>query len=91
MDVAYGIQVLPENDPYIRTAEEAIMSVAMASMPGTFLVNVFPILKYVPAWVPGAGFQRKAKAWKKLARDMVQAPYATFKKDMVSRCVQRYF
>lgn len=82
LDVAYGIEVQPLNDPYIRTAEAAFASVSQATLPGAFLVDMLPILKYMPSWMPGAGFKRKAKAWKKLADDVLEVPFATMKQAM---------
>ncbi|KAJ7626738.1 cytochrome P450 [Mycena rosella] len=78
MSVTYGIDVLPKNDPYVALAEHAVQSLADASIPGRFLVDSIPILKHVPEWIPGAGFQRQAKAWKGLARRMTtgNAPYS---------------
>jgi len=48
-------------------------------MPGTFLVDQIPLLKYVPAWFPGAGFQRKAEECKRLTKDMMDKPYMASK------------
>ncbi|KAK0475230.1 cytochrome P450 [Armillaria novae-zelandiae] len=75
MSITYGIDTLPEGDPFVTAAEDALHTVAMAAIPGTFLVDSLPFLKYVPAWFPGAGFQRKASEWKVLARRMVDMPY----------------
>jgi cytochrome P450 len=75
ISIAYGLDVQEENDPYIHTAEEANRSVTEAGVPGAFLVDSFPILKYVPEWVPGAGFKKKAKEWKELATAMLDAPF----------------
>lgn len=83
MSLAYGISVLPHDDPYISTAEKGLASIAIATMPGAFLVNTFPILRYVPAWVPGAGFQVKAKEWKDISMQLLNAPFAAVKKAMV--------
>lgn len=77
MSITYGIDTLPERDPYVTAAEDALHAVVMAAIPGTFLVDSLPFLKYVPAWFPGAGFQRKASEWKVLARRMVDMPYET--------------
>ncbi|KAJ7263551.1 cytochrome P450 [Mycena rebaudengoi] len=44
--------------------------------------DMFPALKYVPKWFPGAEFQRKAEEWRKLARAMVDVPYAETKRQM---------
>ncbi|KAL0958977.1 hypothetical protein HGRIS_014290 [Hohenbuehelia grisea] len=44
MDVTYGIQVGGSDDSYVTIAEEAFKSLREASVPGTFLVDLFPIL-----------------------------------------------
>jgi hypothetical protein len=38
MFVAYGIEALPENDPYVALAGEAMHTLSIASTPGKFLV-----------------------------------------------------
>jgi len=83
MSIAYGLEVQADNDPYIRTAEEGVHPLVAAGVPGAFLVDALPFLKYVPEWFPGAGFQKKAKAWKKLARTMIEVPFAAAKKNIV--------
>ena len=65
--MTYSINVRPYNDPYIKIAEEAVEALAELVMAGAFLVNIIPILKYVPAWFPGANFQRKAVMLRKHA------------------------
>ena len=83
MSVAYGLDVQPNDDPYIETAEQGVRPMMAAAIPGAFLVDMVPSLKYVPEWFPGAGFQKKAKAWKKHARTMVEAPFAAAKENVV--------
>ncbi|KAF7338938.1 Cytochrome P450 [Mycena venus] len=85
MDVAYGIDVLPIDDPYIRLAKAALQGLALATLPGAFLVDTIPWLKYVPSWVPGAEFKRKATYWGKFALDLVEIPFAEAKRRMVCR------
>ncbi|KAJ7671061.1 cytochrome P450 [Mycena rosella] len=84
MSVAYGINVLPQNDPFIKLAKDAVHTLAIASIPGRFLVDTFPALKYVPEWFPGAGFKRTAKEWRKLARAMVDSPFAEAKRNIAA-------
>lgn len=74
--------VLPENDPLVDLAERSIQSVSVAAIPGAFWVDFVPWLKYVPSWVPGAGFRRKAKEWKELALAMVEKPYEKAKQNI---------
>ncbi|TFK41782.1 cytochrome P450 [Crucibulum laeve] len=64
ISLAYGIKIKRHNDPFVKLAEDAIDAVAAAGVPGAFLVDVFPVLKYVPEFIPGAGFKQKAKEWR---------------------------
>jgi hypothetical protein len=41
-------------------------------------------VKYLPEWFPGAGFKRKAKAWRKRVLDMPTKPFQFVKKELVS-------
>ncbi|KAK6980734.1 cytochrome p450 [Favolaschia claudopus] len=83
MSATYGIEVQPQNDPYVATAEQALHTLAVAAVPGRYLVDVFPILKYVPSWFPGAGFRRSAEIWKQLALATVETPFAETKRRML--------
>jgi len=83
MSVAYGLEVQQENDIYIRTAEEGVHPLTAAGVPGAFLVDTLPFLKNIPEWMPGAAFQKKAREWKKLARNMVELPFEAAKKNIV--------
>lgn len=40
-------------------------------------------VKYVPSWLPGATFQRKAAAWRKATTQMKDLPFSAAKKAMV--------
>ncbi|KAJ7251374.1 cytochrome P450 [Mycena rebaudengoi] len=80
MSIAYGIDTLPSNDPYMETAEATIDALAQTAVPGRYLVDVIPVLKYVPAWFIGAGFKRQAREWKKLTDKMVQLPFQAAKR-----------
>ncbi|KAF8128421.1 cytochrome P450 [Boletus edulis] len=84
MNVIYGIEISPKADRYIEIAEKALEGMAKAAAPGAFLVDVFPWLKYVPRWVPGAGFQKKAANWKKYVLEMRDAPFVAVRKALVA-------
>ena len=43
MKVAYGIDVLPKDDPYIYTAEIALAAMSATTNPGSYMVDVLPI------------------------------------------------
>ncbi|KAJ7719207.1 cytochrome P450 [Mycena olivaceomarginata] len=82
MSIAYGIEILPSNDPYVKLAHEAVHTLSEAGVPGKYLVDSLPILKHVPAWFPGAKFKRDAIEWRKLACAMTDVPFAETKKQM---------
>ena len=63
----YSINVHPYNDPYLKIGEEAMKAIAELLIPGSFIVDIIPILKYVPEWFPGAKFQSKAAVMRKHA------------------------
>ncbi|KAJ7092249.1 cytochrome P450 [Mycena epipterygia] len=90
MSMAYGIDVLPSDDPYVTLANEGVHSLVVALV-NRYLVDLFPALKYVPKWFPGAEFQRKAEEWKKLARAMVDVPYTETKRQMECGIAPRSF
>ena len=81
--MTYSIKIHPYNDPYVKMAEEAIASTAELVIPGAFLVDIVPILKYVPAWFPGAKFQRKAAVMRKYAAIIRNTPFAATEELMV--------
>ncbi|KAJ7128403.1 cytochrome P450 [Mycena epipterygia] len=84
MRIAYGLEIRPSNDSYVALAKQAIHSFSVAHIPGRFLVDSIPILKYVPSWLPGAEFKRKARRWRVLARAIADTPFAEAKQNMVN-------
>ena len=83
MKIGYGITVQESDDPYISIAEEAFEGIAEAGIPGAFLVDIFPILKYVPSWFPGAGFQKKAAHWREAINTMAEKPFLHVQEQLV--------
>ena len=83
MKIGYGIVVQESDDPYVAIAEEALNGVAQAGIPGSFWVDLLPILKYVPSWFPGAGFQRKAARWREAINTMAEKPFRHVQEQLV--------
>ncbi|KAE9388006.1 cytochrome P450 [Gymnopus androsaceus JB14] len=98
LGVAYGLHVQPKNDPDVKAARKMLDIGTNALLPGQFLVDNFPILKYVPSWLPGASFKRKANSWYGIRNATITPPFMKVKKAMVNgtaedcftlRCLQR--
>ncbi|KAI0064948.1 CyP450 monooxygenase [Artomyces pyxidatus] len=82
LDIAYGLDIRSHDDIYLQRAEEALRIIDKAGNPGSFLVDIIPSLKYVPEWVPGAGFKRKAREWKVIADRFGTVPFEFVKQSM---------
>ncbi|KAF9645502.1 cytochrome P450 [Thelephora ganbajun] len=75
LSVAYGLNVESESDGFYSASEDAMNAVGIALVPGTFLVDALPILKYVPEWFPGAGFKRFARMAKESLDGSINSPF----------------
>ncbi|KAF8465421.1 cytochrome P450 [Gautieria morchelliformis] len=80
MEVVYAINVRDKGDPYIEIAEKSMSHLGAAGKPGAFLVDVLPILKYVPEWFPGAGFRKTARLWRDDITKMNVVPFEAVNK-----------
>ena len=83
LSMTYGIAIQETNDPFVNLAEAALESISTAASTGLFLVDVIPVLKYVPEFVPGAGFQKQARIWRKIQEEFRERPYAASIEAMV--------
>jgi len=77
LSVMYGYDVKSMEDEVLLMAEECLGMLAneVASGGGIWAVDVFPVLKYMPSWMPGSGFLVKAKKWKAMLEQAVDVPY----------------
>ncbi|KAH8977577.1 CyP450 monooxygenase [Lactarius hatsudake] len=82
LDIAYGLDIRTSDDPYLKRAEECLQILDTAANPGTFLVDIIPALKYVPEWVPGASFKRRAREWRSVAERFYTIPFDSVKQSM---------
>ncbi|KAF8598008.1 cytochrome P450 [Ceratobasidium sp. AG-I] len=80
----YGYEVTSADDALVKIVETAVNRVSLAALPGSFFVNVIPWLQYVPAWFPGAGWKRKADAWRAEKDEMLHIPYNWTKAQMAA-------
>ncbi|KAJ7584553.1 cytochrome P450 [Mycena floridula] len=91
MSIAYGIQVLPSNDPYLQQSERALRPMSKAAFPGRYFVDFLPLLRYVPEGFPGATFKRQARLWKQETVAMIEEPFAVAKRQLVPPSVSFFF
>ncbi|KAJ7828101.1 cytochrome P450 [Mycena leptocephala] len=85
MSVTYGIDVRSSDDPTFTSRAMLCTRSPLRPSPGnTLWWNTFSILQHVPRWFPGAGFKRYAEEGRKLARAMLELPFAESRQQMAS-------
>ncbi|KAF7374525.1 O-methylsterigmatocystin oxidoreductase [Mycena sanguinolenta] len=82
MEIVYGYEVQPINDHFVGLAEDAMKRLSDSFFPGAVAVNTFPILRYLPSWMPGADFQRFAAECCQLIKEMREVPFNFVKQNM---------
>ncbi|KAI9445989.1 cytochrome P450 [Lactarius indigo] len=63
LSIAYGIDVLPENDPYVADAEKVLRAGAVSTTNEALLLDLIPWLIKMPSWLPGARYKKYAREW----------------------------
>ncbi|PFH47950.1 hypothetical protein AMATHDRAFT_6256 [Amanita thiersii Skay4041] len=79
VSITFGLDLLPENDPYIQMNEDALLPLHIVTIPGKYLIDFLPVLKHVPEWVPGAGFKKQARIWREASDRMFSWPFSVAK------------
>ncbi|KAJ7286148.1 cytochrome P450 [Mycena rebaudengoi] len=91
LEITYGYTVEGDDDSIVRMVDNVMEEFSASIAPGAFLVDLIPILKYVPSWMPGAGFQRKAKLWATHLSEMIEVPFEFVLSSMAKGTTQDSF
>ncbi|KAF8147599.1 cytochrome P450 [Mycena galopus ATCC 62051] len=84
MSTMYGISVTSAQDPYIVRAEAAMNMISKAAIPGEFIVDLLPVLKYLPTWFPLTRFHTVGEEGRKMIEELVAKPYQYVKDEMAA-------
>ncbi|KAF9447305.1 putative CyP450 monooxygenase [Macrolepiota fuliginosa MF-IS2] len=84
MEGVFAMDIKDQTDPFIEIAETALLSLSIAGIPGTYYVDNFPFLKYLPSWFPGAGFKKQAREWGKYVRSLRVDAFTKLKERMAA-------
>ncbi|TBU57403.1 cytochrome P450 [Dichomitus squalens] len=82
--IVYGYRVLSNADRLLEMADESLelLSNRIAAAGVVWLVDLFPPLKHIPSWFPGARFKRDAAVWKGKMEAFVNEPFEFTKQQM---------
>ena len=74
MEIAFGIKIENDNDPFIQVATDASYALGHGGAPAGTLVDFFPFLKFLPSFFHDRSL-KFAKSWKWAIRKLHDEPY----------------
>ncbi|KAI9572270.1 cytochrome P450 [Boletus coccyginus] len=76
MAAVYGYETQPKNDRILHVVDRMLSFSTSAMTPEReALASTFPILKYIPTWMPGSRFRRDAIQCRYYCKEMLEAPF----------------
>ncbi|KAH8985750.1 cytochrome P450 oxidoreductase [Lactarius hatsudake] len=86
LKMSYGYNVEREKpDPLLNVINIAADEFYLATLPGAWLVDNIPILRHVPAWMPGAGFKKVAERYRRTNFEQTYRPVEFVKSRMLDK------
>ncbi|CAA7263091.1 unnamed protein product [Cyclocybe aegerita] len=82
LDIMFGYDIASLEDPVVRASTAGLEIGGPLLLPFGSLINIFPLLRHIPPWFPGAVSQRKAAKTRQLAREMKRIPLQDLKERM---------
>lgn len=82
----YGYTPKSLNDPVVNAADEST-SLGLSLIVFGSYITYLPVLRFVPAWVPGTYAVNAAKKVKQLTQDMQRLPMEGLQKSLVSTTI----
>ncbi|KAH9937585.1 cytochrome P450 [Fomitopsis serialis] len=89
--ITYGYNIKEDGDELVNVVKRAVETLSLASAPGAYLADVFPILTRIPAWFPGAGWKRQAQAWRVHHTMMYELPFKYSKQQLQAGTLEPCF
>jgi hypothetical protein len=80
----FGYEPNSLDDPIIRLAEDNFAMGAPLFEIGNCWITLFPFLRYIPHWFPGAWAQKTAKKCRDMVKELKDIPMAYVQKAMES-------
>ena len=91
ISMTYGVDIRPTDDPNLQIAKLATEVIVQCLTTGSNLVDMFPLLKHLPPWVPGASFHATAKVARERAKHLRDGIYAEARNKMVISFLSRTY
>ncbi|KAI1191509.1 putative cytochrome P450 oxidoreductase OrdA-like protein [Nemania serpens] len=89
LKIAYGYTVEPHDDPLVDLADRSMAHVSLCVVPR--LVNIIPALRYLPTWMPGAGWKKTCMEWRRTLRETREKPFKFSKQQVANGSSEKSF
>ncbi|KAF8209614.1 cytochrome P450 [Mycena galopus ATCC 62051] len=91
--IAYGYQLREgsERDVLLEMFATTGQNFSRSTAPAAFLVDIIPILRYWPEWLPGGGFHTIARLWSNQLHETVDAGFGYVKNQMAAGAAETSF
>ncbi|KDR72308.1 hypothetical protein GALMADRAFT_102042 [Galerina marginata CBS 339.88] len=80
--IAYGHEIKSNNDPYLKIISDVGYCITNCAAPGSNLVDLVPIMKYLPSWFPGTFPATQARSYRPKVDLMHDYPFEDVKRKM---------
>ncbi|KAI0069200.1 cytochrome P450 [Artomyces pyxidatus] len=84
LQVTYGYKPKEGSDSLVDLVDVAIHQFSELTEPNAYLVDLFPALRYVPSWFPGASFKKTAASNRRTLQEMAAVPLDYVRKQMAA-------
>ena len=85
MSMTFGYEYPPgqKHDRFVKLAEDTAAGVTSLFLPESTIINIFPFLRHIPPWVPGATTQKLAAEIRETFKVFKNEPFGFLKREMV--------
>ena len=85
MAMTFGYEYPPgrKEDRFVKLAEDTAAGVTSLFLPESTIINIFPFLRHIPPWVPGATTQKLAANIRETLRGFKDEPFDYLKREVV--------
>jgi hypothetical protein len=88
MRISYGANTAEYNQSLVKDADAYVQRYLEVLQPGRLWVSIFPWMRYIPAWFPGAGWKNYLKKIAELKDKVVTRPWSDTQDRVVSVIVE---
>ncbi|KZT00608.1 cytochrome P450 [Laetiporus sulphureus 93-53] len=91
LETAYGYRLRSRDDRALCDLIEVTEETSETGTTAAALVDLFPFLKHIPIWMPGAGFKRKALHSRRLILKVTNEPFERVKRELAAGVARQSF